>query len=68
MGYFKKQLSGDEKQEILDMIEHYRRGDLPLVVPMTLVNHYVRKYDEAYLKGQNYLQPHPAELQLRNHA
>lgn len=67
MGYFKKMLSGDEKQELLETIDQYRRGYLPLIVPVTLLNHYVRKYREAYLGDQTYLQPHPMELQLRNH-
>jgi uncharacterized protein YbgA (DUF1722 family) len=67
MGYFKKDLSPDEKQELLEVIEAYRRGHVPLLVPVTLVNHYVRKYDEPYLKRQHYLKPHPLELQLRNH-
>ncbi|MFQ5843244.1 MAG: DUF1722 domain-containing protein, partial [Thermodesulfobacteriota bacterium] len=39
----------------------------PLIVPITLINHYVRKYDQSYLKAQYYLHPHPLELQLRNH-
>jgi len=68
LGYFKKDLSGDEKQELLDIIDHYRQGDLPLIVPVTLINHYVRKYEQAYLTEQYYLHPHPLELQLRNHA
>jgi uncharacterized protein YbgA (DUF1722 family)/uncharacterized protein YbbK (DUF523 family) len=67
MGYFKKDLSADEKQELLEIIEHYRQGFVPLVVPVTLINHYVRKYDQPYLKEQFYLHPHPVELQLRNH-
>jgi uncharacterized protein YbgA (DUF1722 family)/uncharacterized protein YbbK (DUF523 family) len=67
LGYFKGQLSGDEKQELRELIEQYRLEALPLVVPMTLMSHYVRKYDETYLKDQTYLQPHPAELHLRNH-
>jgi uncharacterized protein YbgA (DUF1722 family)/uncharacterized protein YbbK (DUF523 family) len=67
MGYFKKQLSGDEKQELLEVISSYHRGILPLIVPVTLMNHYARKYDEPYLKGQVYLEPHPVELKLRNH-
>jgi len=67
MGYFKKKLSADEKQELLDVIDGYRRGLIPLIVPVTLMNHYVRKYDESYLKEQTYLNPHPLELQLRNH-
>lgn len=68
LGYFKKQLSADEKQEALELIEAYRQGSVPLIVPITLINHYVRKYHEPYLVRQHYLQPHPLELQLRNHA
>lgn len=67
MGYFKKQLSGDEKQELLELIDHYRSYYVPLIVPITLINHYVRKYEQPYLKQQYYLHPHPIELQLRNH-
>jgi uncharacterized protein YbgA (DUF1722 family)/uncharacterized protein YbbK (DUF523 family) len=67
MGYFKDQLSGDEKKELLEVIELYRQGIVPLIVPITLMNHYVRKYDQPYLKDQFYLHPHPVELQLRNH-
>jgi uncharacterized protein YbgA (DUF1722 family)/uncharacterized protein YbbK (DUF523 family) len=67
MGYFKEQLSSDEKQELLEVIDHYRKEYIPFIVPMTLINHYVRKYDQPYLKQQDYLNPHPLELQLRNH-
>jgi uncharacterized protein YbgA (DUF1722 family) len=67
MGYFKERLSADEKQELLEVIDHYRQEYIPLIVPMTLINHYVRKYDQPYLKQQVYLNPHPLELQLRNH-
>ncbi|KIH78063.1 Uncharacterized conserved protein YbgA, DUF1722 family [Geoalkalibacter ferrihydriticus] len=67
LGYFKRDLSADEKQELLESFEHYRAGHVPLIVPITLINHYVRKYDQPYLKTQYYLKPHPQELQLRNH-
>ncbi len=67
MGYFKEQLSADEKKELLELINQYRDGYIPLIVPVTLLGHYVRKYDDPYLKEQIYLHPHPAELQLRNH-
>jgi uncharacterized protein YbgA (DUF1722 family)/uncharacterized protein YbbK (DUF523 family) len=67
LGYFKKQLTPDEKQEMLEIIQQYRSGHVPLVVPVTLINHYVRKYGEPYLSRQVYLNPHPIELQLRNH-
>lgn len=68
MGYFKEQISADEKQELLEIIDQFRRGYFPLIVPITLMNHYIRKYKQPYLKEQEYLNPHPLELQLRNHA
>ena len=67
MGYFKRHLSADEKQELLEVLNRYAAGQVPLIVPVTLLNHYVRKYDQPYLKEQYYLEPHPAELALRNH-
>jgi uncharacterized protein YbgA (DUF1722 family) len=67
MGYFKEQLSIGEKKELLEVINHYRLRYIPLVVPVTLISHYVRKYDQPYLREQVYLNPHPLELQLRNH-
>jgi uncharacterized protein YbgA (DUF1722 family)/uncharacterized protein YbbK (DUF523 family) len=67
LGYFKHELSADEKAEALELIDHYRQGHLPLIVPVTLVNHFVRKYRQPYLAEQYYLNPHPLELQLRNH-
>jgi uncharacterized protein YbgA (DUF1722 family)/uncharacterized protein YbbK (DUF523 family) len=67
MGYFKKDLSADEKQELLELIGDYRQGHVPLIVPVTLVNHYVRKYGQDYLARQTYLNPHPIALKLRNH-
>ena len=67
MGYFKKQLSKDEKQELLEVFDQYRHEYVPLIVPITLINHFVRKYDQQYLQMQTYLNPHPVELKLRTH-
>ncbi|HPG40479.1 MAG TPA: DUF523 and DUF1722 domain-containing protein [bacterium] len=67
MGYFKKQLSADEKQELLDIINSYYNNQVPLIVPVVLLQHYTRKYNDSYLKKQIYLNPHPKELMLRNH-
>jgi uncharacterized protein YbgA (DUF1722 family) len=66
-GYFKDQLGLEEKAELHDLIADYRRGLVPLVVPLTLIRHHVRRYRSAYLEGQAYLEPHPKELMLRNH-
>jgi uncharacterized protein YbgA (DUF1722 family)/uncharacterized protein YbbK (DUF523 family) len=61
MGYFKKQLTADEKQELLEVIRDYHDGLLPLIVPITLFKHYVTKYGQTYLQNQVYLSPHPIE-------
>jgi uncharacterized protein YbgA (DUF1722 family)/uncharacterized protein YbbK (DUF523 family) len=67
MGYFKRQISDDGKLELLEAIDRYHDGYLPLIVPLTLIRHYARKYDQPYLKEQYYLNPHPVEMLLRYH-
>lgn len=67
VGYFKDKLSTDEKKELLEVITNYHDGLVPLIVPITLLRHYVRNYREDYLSRQFYLNPHPLELMLRNH-
>ncbi len=67
MGYFKKLISADEKKELLELIESYAAGYTPLIVPLTMLKHYIRKYNIDYLEDQTYLEPHPSELMLRNH-
>lgn len=68
MGHFRKMLTRDEKEELLEAVRRYRERRAPLIVPITLFRHYVRKYRVAYLARQAFLHPHPAELMLRNHA
>ncbi len=67
-GYFRKSLADDERQELTEVITQYGAELVPLIVPVTLFRHYVRKYAVAYLADQSYLNPHPIELKLRNHA
>lgn len=67
MGYFKQELTAAEKSELLEIIDQYRNHLLPLIVPVTLLKHYVSKYGKQYLSGQVYLSPHPSQLMLRNH-
>jgi uncharacterized protein YbgA (DUF1722 family)/uncharacterized protein YbbK (DUF523 family) len=67
VGHFKELLESDETLELLASIEDYRLGLVPLVVPLTLVKHHVRRHKVEYLAGQVYLDPHPKELMLRNH-
>jgi len=67
-GYFKKLLSAADRQELVQIIDDYGKGLVPLVVPLTLLRHHVRVHGVSYLAGQVYLEPHPKELMLRNHA
>ena len=67
LGHLKTKLGSDEKQDILMSIDHYKKGTYPLVVPLTLIRHYVKIFDIEYIKDQTYLCPHPLELKLRNH-
>ncbi|HVO96330.1 MAG TPA: DUF523 and DUF1722 domain-containing protein [Terriglobales bacterium] len=67
MGYFSKQLDPAERRELAELIADYRRELIPLIVPVTLIRHYVKKYAVAYLENQEYLEPSPKELMLRNH-
>ncbi len=67
-GYLKEELAADEKKELAELLAEFKQGLIPLIVPVTIINHYVRKYQPDYLKDQVYLQPHPLELQLRNHS
>jgi uncharacterized protein YbgA (DUF1722 family)/uncharacterized protein YbbK (DUF523 family) len=65
-GYFSRQLDGDDRAELAELIETYRLGLVPLIAPVTLIRHYVRKYAVHYLEDQVYLNPHPDELMLLN--
>lgn len=67
LGYLKSALDADEKAELLGLIDEHRQERVPLIVPLTLMRHHVRRHRVAYLEGQTYLQPHPRELSLRNH-
>jgi len=67
VGHFKKHIGPDDKKELLNAIEDYRKQLVPLIVPLTLLRHYVRKFNIEYIKQQHYLNPHPKELMLLNH-
>lgn len=67
LGFFKRDLDDASRNELQAHVEDYRQGRTPLIVPLTLIAHYVRLLDVQFLKDQVYLQPHPRELSLRNH-
>jgi len=67
LGFLKKEISSEDKRYILSVIEDYHNELVPLVVPITLLKHYVFKHNIEYIRDQIYLNPHPKEMMLRNH-
>lgn len=66
-GFLKDQLTTPDKQELVEVIESYRTGQVPLIVPLTLLNHHFRHHPVDWVADQTYLHPYPGELLLRNH-
>jgi uncharacterized protein YbgA (DUF1722 family) len=66
-GYVTKELDQESRRELSGLIDDYEKEEVPLIVPLTLIKHYVRSFNVAYLAAQVYLNPHPKELALRNH-
>jgi len=66
MGFFKNQLSAEDKQEMLDLLDGYRLGQQPLIVPITMLKHHLRRFPHPYIEQQYYMYPYPEELMLRN--
>ncbi|MGI1668992.1 MAG: DUF523 and DUF1722 domain-containing protein [Neptuniibacter sp.] len=67
MGYLKRDLDSDTKQDLLEAIEQYRTSQVHLVVPLTLLKHYLKRHGSEYIQSQAYLDPYPHELGLRNY-
>ncbi len=67
-GFLRARLEEPDKRELMDVIEQFHQGLVPLIVPVTLLRHHARRCQADYLLAQYYLQPHPLELKLRNHA
>jgi uncharacterized protein YbgA (DUF1722 family) len=66
-GYLKRDLDGGDKAELQSVIGDHAKGLVPLIVPITLIKHHLRRIPVPYLQNQVYLDPHPKELMLRNH-
>ena len=68
MGFLKDDLGGEDKAEMLGLMEDYRQGQVPLIVPVTLLKHHLRRTAvPEWVHQQVYLYPYPKELMLRNH-
>jgi len=66
IGFLKDHLSADDKKEMIECIEEYRKCLLPLIVPITLLKHHFRRFPVSWVTNQTYLNPYPSELMLRN--
>jgi uncharacterized protein YbgA (DUF1722 family)/uncharacterized protein YbbK (DUF523 family) len=66
-GFCREHLDAADRRELAALVDDYRRGLVPLVVPLTLLRHHVERHRVTYVLGQTYLHPHPKELMLRNH-
>jgi uncharacterized protein YbgA (DUF1722 family)/uncharacterized protein YbbK (DUF523 family) len=66
MGFLKNKISSDDKQEMIEIMDNYRHGKVPLIVPITLMKHHLRRYPDEYISNQYYMAPYPEELMLRN--
>jgi uncharacterized protein YbgA (DUF1722 family)/uncharacterized protein YbbK (DUF523 family) len=66
MGYLRGHLDAGDREEFRELLGHYRRGEMPLVVPVTMLRHHLRRLPENHAARQVYLTPHPDALALRN--
>ena len=67
LGFLKKIINSEQKSDIIKSIERYKEGVYPLIVPITLLKHYISIHKISYIKDQIYLHPYPYNLSLRNH-
>ncbi|MDF1820790.1 MAG: DUF523 and DUF1722 domain-containing protein [Alcanivoracaceae bacterium] len=65
-GFYRDDLSDAERAEANDQLQAYQRGEVPLVVPMTLLRMFQRRFPSDYVGSQHYLSPYPDRLGLRN--
>ena len=64
-GYFREQLNVRQRAELRDVIVNYHAGRLPILAPLTLLQHYLAEHPDDYLLTQKYFSPYPDSLRLR---
>ena len=67
LGYFKRELDSSDKHELLELFDRYRRQEVPLITPVTLLRHHLRRIPDPYLQKQHYFAPCPEQLALRSY-
>ena len=66
-GFLKRSIDAGDRRALADLIEEYRTGNVPLVVPIRFLRHHFRRAPDRYVEMQHYLEPYPDDLGLRNH-
>lgn len=67
-GFLKRDVDAADRDEVARTIADYQAGHVPLVVPVTLLRHHLRRIpDAAWAFEQVYVSPYPRELMIRNH-
>lgn len=66
-GFFKNEISSDDRSELQQAIDDYRMELLQLIVLITLIRRHTRDLNVTYIPNQIYLHPHPKEMMLLNH-
>ncbi len=61
-----RELDRARRDDLVARIDSYRRGEVPLSVPVALLAHYASGGELPWLAEQTYLAPFPAELRLRH--
>lgn len=62
LGHFSKGLTPQEKQFFLNTLEEYRREQVPLSVPVSILRSLVVRFREEYLMRQTFFEPYPISL------
>lgn len=65
-GYFKKQLTEQEKTHYRETVEEFRNGIVPLIAVIKVLQQFLSHYGSDYLETQVFFHPYPAELALRS--
>ena len=66
-GFFKNELTKSEKETLHEQIDDYAHKLIPLIVPVSTIHLYAKKYNTDYLLEQTFLNPYPKTLSLRSH-
>ena len=66
LGYLKKFLTSEEKQELIETMNEFKNQIIPLIAVIKMFQVYIKQYNVEYLLIQKFFQPYPKELALRS--